>query len=130
MCLINVDTLKLEEHFSKYIPKYTILSHTWGEDEVTFKNMQRPLEEIEHKRGFSKIHGCIKQTRLQSLSYCWVDTCCSIQTHHRRQFPPKRVAYAARSGDRMYTMYSLSIQTYQYFLTQSPFSSENPCFTL
>jgi hypothetical protein len=76
MRLINVETFRLEEYFGRSIPRYSILSHTWYEDEVTFQDMQRPLDEIKQKEGFSKIRGCVEQTKRESLHYCWVDTCC------------------------------------------------------
>ena len=31
---------KLEEYFGSAIPKYAILSHTWGLDEITFSDIQ------------------------------------------------------------------------------------------
>lgn len=37
MRLINIDTLKLEEFIGSDTPKYFILSHTWGNDEVSFQ---------------------------------------------------------------------------------------------
>ncbi|PMD15037.1 hypothetical protein NA56DRAFT_355959 [Hyaloscypha hepaticicola] len=40
MRLLNVFTGKLEEYFGSAIPKYAILSHTWGRDEVTFSDIQ------------------------------------------------------------------------------------------
>jgi hypothetical protein len=40
MRLINTTTIELNEFFDKHIPPYAILSHTWGEDEVTFKDIR------------------------------------------------------------------------------------------
>lgn len=34
MRLINAHTLALEEFFGASIPKYAILSHTWGSEEI------------------------------------------------------------------------------------------------
>src|SRR6186713_1647772 len=41
MRLINVETFKLEEFLDDQVPKYTILSHTWGadEEEVSFREL-------------------------------------------------------------------------------------------
>lgn len=39
MRLINTATLLLEDFTLRDIPLYAILSHTWGEDEVTFQDM-------------------------------------------------------------------------------------------
>jgi hypothetical protein len=56
------------------IPRYAILSHTWGPEEVTFRDM------IEgngtSKTSFDKIRFCGKQARRDGLYYFWVDTCC------------------------------------------------------
>ena len=38
MRLINIETLELEEYFEKRIPPYFILSHRWGEKEVSYKD--------------------------------------------------------------------------------------------
>jgi hypothetical protein len=55
-------------------PPYAILSHTWGENEVTFEDMQngKASEKLE---GYSKILNCAKQARKDGLNYIWVDTC-------------------------------------------------------
>jgi hypothetical protein len=37
MRLINIHSLKLEEFFGRSIPPYHILSHTWGDDEISFQ---------------------------------------------------------------------------------------------
>ena len=56
------------------IPPYAILSHTWGLEEVTFKDI------IEgngtSKAGFDKIRFCGEQAKRDGLQYFWVDTCC------------------------------------------------------
>ena len=41
MRLINVKTGALEEFSAANIPKYAILSHTWGDDEVTFQDLHQ-----------------------------------------------------------------------------------------
>jgi hypothetical protein len=75
MRLINVQTLTLQE-FPGEIPKYAILSHTWGDDEVTFQDFTLDIEGAKLKKGFEKIQYCIGQTESDGLQYCWVDTCC------------------------------------------------------
>jgi hypothetical protein len=76
MRLLNVNAQKLElvEFFGDQIPPYAILSHTWGDDEVTFQDLQSGQHE--HKLGFRKIHLTCQQARRDRLSWCWVDTCC------------------------------------------------------
>jgi hypothetical protein len=40
MHLLNVSTGRLEEYFGDQVPRYAILSHTWGPEEVTFSEIQ------------------------------------------------------------------------------------------
>jgi hypothetical protein len=82
------------------VPAYAILSHTWGNDEVSFQEMEAGVST--GKAGWEKIKFCAKQAAAYGLEYFWIDTCCTIQTHHRRQRPTKRVAYAAENGGRTY----------------------------
>jgi hypothetical protein len=56
------------------IPPYAILSHTWGLEEVTFKDMMEG--DGKSKAGFDKIRFCGEQARCNGLQYFWVDTCC------------------------------------------------------
>jgi Heterokaryon incompatibility protein (HET) len=58
------------------IPKYAILSHTWGVDteEVTFKDMMDGTGE--DKSGYKKIRFCAQQAADDGLQYFWVDSCC------------------------------------------------------
>ena len=56
------------------IPPYTILSHTWGLEEVTFRDMTEGNGAS--KTGFDKIRFCGEQARRDGFQYFWVDTCC------------------------------------------------------
>jgi hypothetical protein len=56
------------------IPQYAILSHTWGPEEVTCKDIIE--ENGASKNGFRKIRFCGDQARRDGLRYFWVDTCC------------------------------------------------------
>ena len=73
MRLLNVRTKILEEFFEKKIPRYAILSHTWGEDEVTFREFDPVLGP---KRTSTKIDGCCTQALAEGYDYVWIDTCC------------------------------------------------------
>jgi hypothetical protein len=100
MRLLNVRTRQLEEFFGDAIPHYAILSHTWGKEEVTLQDLAK--EGHQRKQGYAKIEGCCQQAIKDELSWVWVDTCCTIQTHHRRQCTTKSAAYVAESGGTMY----------------------------
>ncbi|KAN0070370.1 hypothetical protein V8E54_011239 [Elaphomyces granulatus] len=58
------------------IPRYAILSHTWGADteEVSFKDMMDGTGK--RKTGYDKIRFCGEQAGRDSLQYFWIDTCC------------------------------------------------------
>jgi hypothetical protein len=58
------------------IPRYAILSHTWGAatDEVTFRDFIE--NKYKDKVGFNKIRFCADQALKDGLEYFWVDTCC------------------------------------------------------
>ncbi|KAK0622687.1 hypothetical protein B0T14DRAFT_514279 [Immersiella caudata] len=38
MRLINIDTMKMEEFFGSQVPRYVILSHTWGRQEISYQD--------------------------------------------------------------------------------------------
>lgn len=101
MRLINVATGRLESFTSK-VPRYAILSHTWGDDgdEVTFQEMVVETEErppqTTSKPGYKKIlktceiaktyykksfeEGLFYNDRLYyeqvGIEHVWIDTCC------------------------------------------------------
>lgn len=70
MRLLNVEApeLELKEFFGDMIPPCAILSHTWGDDEVAFQDLQHGR--YEHKAGFRKIHYACRQAKQDGLSWC------------------------------------------------------------
>ncbi|KAF2636584.1 HET-domain-containing protein [Massarina eburnea CBS 473.64] len=106
MRLLNAKTLEFEFFFDEKIPPYLILSHTWGDEEVTYQDMrylQRlktlpkalrndPVDlfsismsagstrdseaAITATAGYRKILGTARYARRKSLEYFWIDTCC------------------------------------------------------
>jgi hypothetical protein len=74
MRLLNVKTVLLEEFLDGKIPHYAILSHTWGEDEVSFQDIQQ--SDVHKKQGYTKIQKACDQALKDGLEYVWVDTCC------------------------------------------------------
>jgi hypothetical protein len=73
MRLLNTRTLKLEEFFGRKVPNYAILSHTWGEEEVTLGDMKS--SEVENMAGYSKLRGCCARAAQDDHEYVWIDTC-------------------------------------------------------
>ncbi|KAF2844758.1 HET-domain-containing protein [Plenodomus tracheiphilus IPT5] len=66
----------LAEYVGKNLPRYAILSHTWGEDheEVTFRDLTEGAGKS--KAGYYKLTFCAKQAAHDGLEFFWVDTCC------------------------------------------------------
>jgi hypothetical protein len=72
----NSSEFSLTQDFGDDIPRYAILSHTWGADteEVTFRDLMDGTGKS--KAGYNKIQFCGEQARRDGLQYFWVDTCC------------------------------------------------------
>lgn len=73
MRLINAHTLKLEEFWDE--KTYAILSHRWGDGEVSFGDMQDPAV-ASNMKGYGKIRKACKQAVSDGHDYLWLDTCC------------------------------------------------------
>jgi uncharacterized protein YerC len=81
MRLINVLSKELEEFFGDRIPDYAILSHTWGDQEVSFQewhNRHNPA--VSSKKGYMKIVSACQRAQHGELGYLWVDTNCIDKT--------------------------------------------------
>ncbi|KAH8805061.1 heterokaryon incompatibility protein-domain-containing protein [Xylogone sp. PMI_703] len=103
MRLLNVFTGRLEEYFGSEIPEYAILSHTWGQEEVTFVDIQnipagrKPIsmlwkkkdsssdreaspfvhdQAVQEKAGYKKIYYSCTQAAHDGYQYIWIDSCC------------------------------------------------------
>ena len=75
MRLLKTDTLELVEFVGR-VPPYVILSHTWGSDEVSFKDLGTVSKSALKKRaGYAKIVGCCARAIEDGYEYAWVDTC-------------------------------------------------------
>jgi hypothetical protein len=74
MWLLNTRTITLRCFFANILA-YVILSHTWGQEEVTFDNISKLAQRAKMK-GFAKIVGCCKQAIQDGFEWAWIDTCC------------------------------------------------------
>jgi hypothetical protein len=70
----NDGVVAFTDDFIEHIPRYAILSHTWGAEEVTLGEMMAGTGKS--KAGYDKIQFCGEQTRRDGSEYFWVDTCC------------------------------------------------------
>jgi hypothetical protein len=66
--------LVLTKHKDKEVPVYAILSHTWGDEEVTLQDLEAGTGT--EKLGWRKIQFCAAQSEVDGLQYFWIDTCC------------------------------------------------------
>jgi hypothetical protein len=99
MRLLNAQTKQFEEFFDT-TPPYAILSHTWGSNELTFKQMEQS--------GYTpsrKIDGCCEQALKDNLMYVWADTCCIDKTSS---------AELSEAINSMYAWYHASEVCYAY----------------
>ncbi|KAK3382662.1 hypothetical protein B0T24DRAFT_686822 [Lasiosphaeria ovina] len=71
------------------IPSYSILSHTWGDQEITYHDIvslssgNRNLSavfnldsEVKSKTGFAKVKNAAALAVKDGFAYMWIDTCC------------------------------------------------------
>ncbi|KAI0441100.1 HET-domain-containing protein [Xylaria telfairii] len=82
MWFLNTLTYSLEERFHhRNIPEYAILSHTWGDEEVSFHEMREGIDEYQLKAGYQKIKKCCDIAAKAGIQFAWVDTCCIDKRH-------------------------------------------------
>jgi hypothetical protein len=77
MRLLSFDkqhNLAWKEFSHDTIPRYAILSHRWGTEEVSFADLKH--DNGKSKSGRGKIVFCGEQAVRDDLHYFWVDTCC------------------------------------------------------
>jgi len=73
MRLINANTFELHAFPSdESSPPFAILSHTWGDQECTLRDMEDP--QVQSRAGFVKIRYCCEQALEDGLEWAWVDT--------------------------------------------------------
>lgn len=77
MRLLNTKSLALEVYIND-IPDYAILSHTWGDEEVTLRDLHSQTGS--EKKGWSKIKNACQYAASQGWEYIWIDTCCIDKT--------------------------------------------------
>jgi hypothetical protein len=76
MRLINTNTLQLTGRYvGDDMPPYAILSHTWGENELSYQDMVN-VSQHRHKSGFRKIQSFCARARKDGYRYGWMDTVC------------------------------------------------------
>ena len=74
MRLLHTTTFQFEEFFDSQVPRYAILSHRWGEGEVTFQDFD--VGKAKTRPGFVKIKSCCSLAQSRGFEWVWIDTCC------------------------------------------------------
>ena len=103
MRLLNSTTFEFKEFSDNRVPKYAILSHTWGEDEVTFADLVDGCHA--HQSDFDKIRQTCIQAAKDGYDYVWIDTCC---------IDKKSSAELSEAINAMYSWYSKAAICYAY----------------
>ncbi|KAL7915311.1 hypothetical protein GGI35DRAFT_489010 [Trichoderma velutinum] len=128
MRLLDARTLGLVDVSDDGIPPYAILSHTWGDEEITIQQLRRlggcsqstlasPLtldkkrRTIVLKKGYIKIAGAAQLAVSRGLDYIWVDTCCIDKTSS---------AELSEAINSMYLWYEKSAECYAYLSDVEP----------
>jgi len=68
--------LQLQDFVGARIQPYAILSHTWGEGEVSFKDMRKYRDAAKRKAGYPKVQQCCEKAWSDGYQWVWIDTCC------------------------------------------------------
>lgn len=74
---------RISEPLISDIPPYAILSHTWGSEEVTHRDIIDSTGK--NKAGYKKLQFIANQADKDKLKYFWVDTCCIDKTSSAEQ---------------------------------------------
>ena len=76
MYLLHTTRLELQDFVGNDIPKYAILSHTWGDGEVLFRQVWDKEFPSNDLAGSCKIRNACAEAIKDGWEYIWVDTCC------------------------------------------------------
>jgi len=78
MRLLNTNTIELQEFAENEIPPYAILSHTWGDGEVSLQELVGGR--AAGKSGLQKIKQYCALAKSRGFAHVWIDTCCIDKT--------------------------------------------------
>ncbi|KAM0420630.1 hypothetical protein ACHAPT_011546 [Fusarium lateritium] len=103
MRLLDTSSYELTEFIGNKIPSYAILSHTWGEGEVLFSDIQNKT--AQSKNGFGKLVSCCRKAVEDGFKWVWIDTCCIDKSSS---------AELSEAINSMYQWYRDSVICYAY----------------
>lgn len=103
MRLLHTESLLFEEFYDTQVPKYAILSHRWGDNEVTLQDFRKGRRQ--DTQGYAKIkHFCILASN-RGFEWVWIDTCC---------IDKKSSAELSEAINSMYRWYRGAAECYAY----------------
>jgi hypothetical protein len=76
MRLTHSQRFELREFVRNWIPKCVILSHMWGEEEVSFEDIRNGT--AKKRKEYDELKGAYEQASRDEYELIWIDTCCSI----------------------------------------------------
>jgi hypothetical protein len=76
MRLLHTKLLVFKEFFDEQVPPCTILSHRWGESEVSYQDFQAAVKENSFSQErYWKILKCCSMSAGSGYDWTWIDTC-------------------------------------------------------
>ncbi|KAI4194236.1 MAG: hypothetical protein LQ350_007882 [Teloschistes chrysophthalmus] len=112
MRVLNTRSLQFHEVVTpSALGDYAVLSHTWGDGEVSFQDFYRP--ESQQLQGYEKIKRCSDVAARDGYKYIWIDIYC---------IDKKSSAELTEAINSMYAWYSEANMCYVYF---SDFTDED-----
>ncbi|EME48360.1 hypothetical protein DOTSEDRAFT_111345, partial [Dothistroma septosporum NZE10] len=103
-----INTIDLSFHEFEHVesaPRYAIVSHRWGKDEITYQKFLADRYQSGQGNGwFKTIKGC-NLARSFELSWVWIDTCC---------IDKKSSSELSEAVNSMYSWYSHSHECYAF----------------
>ncbi|KAL4732988.1 hypothetical protein BDV11DRAFT_200964 [Aspergillus similis] len=72
--MVRVESFETDE-----IPDYAILSHRWGDREISYEEIQNGAPGLHDKDGYKKITKCCELAASVGFDYVWIDTCCIVK---------------------------------------------------
>ena len=103
MRLLNTESYTFKEFFDSDIPAYAILSHRWGDDEITLQEFRKGKHR--DTQGYVKVEWFCALAEEEGFAWVWVDTCC---------IDKKSSAELSEAINSMYSWYKKAKVCYVY----------------
>ncbi|PSN65193.1 HET-domain-containing protein [Corynespora cassiicola Philippines] len=80
MRLIHTETKEMRIFEYPDIPRYAILSHTWGDSEISLQDFESNRRDYKTS-GWAKLNEGCRIAAESGFDYFWIDTCCIDKTN-------------------------------------------------